>query len=94
VPDDDRQIQDYDFRLTGGERVSGMWNRLREHLEFLRSDKRLQLEKPQDEAKTAFLRGEIRCLSSILEFGNDPPPVPDDGDELGTFRERRRDNRR
>jgi hypothetical protein len=80
-------INDYDFRLTPPERASNLWMRLRSQLELRLESSRKKLENPQEEASTAVLRGEIKCLRTILAFGADPPPMLDEGGELVTVQQ-------
>lgn len=81
----DERINLYSFRLSPAERASGTWVKAREQLEMRLEDARKRLEIPQDQSKTDVLRGEIKCLRSVLAFGTDPPPDPDGGGEGGTL---------
>ena len=72
-------VNKFNFKLTPGERGSGVWRRIEEQLEA-RLDaarKRNDGNLPLDE--TNRLRGEIKCLKDILSFGSDfSPGLPPD----------------
>lgn len=83
-------VDDYAFALSAGEKMSPLWIRLAKQLEFLLETQRKRLENPQDQSKSDVLRGEIKCLRSILAFGADPAPILDAGGETETPQRRRR----
>jgi hypothetical protein len=62
-----------DFDLTKLERASPVWARLKGHMQDRLATMRLRNDNPQTEAETAVLRGEIRCLKSLLALDNDRP---------------------
>lgn len=61
------------FQLTEGERTHPLWTRLKSHLEDRLRDARNMLERDKSENETAILRGQIKCLKSLIGLGDDPP---------------------
>ena len=62
-----------DFRLTESDKASGLWLRLRAHLEDRIASARLRNDDATlDPAATAAIRGEIKVLKLLMRL-DDPP---------------------
>ncbi len=62
--------------LTQDERTSPVWQSVRAHLERMLTKARIENDNPKlTDVETATLRGRIQCLTSMLELGNEPPPL-------------------
>lgn len=68
------------FTLITSDKASGLWLRLLAHLQSRLADARARNDKPLTELETAALRGEIKCLKSLIALGNDRPLVTGDDD--------------
>ena len=55
--------------LTEGDLNSGLWQRIKLHMESELLKLRIKNDSQWDELKTAFLRGHIECLKRILALG-------------------------
>lgn len=64
-----------DFQLTQGDKHSGLWLRLKQHLEERLANARLRNDALQPDMETAALRGEIRCLKMLVKLGDDRPVI-------------------
>lgn len=67
-----------DFELSGHDKVHPLWMRLKAHLEDRLASARRQNDRPQSEAETALLRGEIKALNRIIALGDDRPLMTGD----------------
>jgi hypothetical protein len=54
------------FTLTEHDKASGLWLRLRAHLEVRLAAARVRNDTALPESETATLRGEIRCLKHLI----------------------------
>ena len=63
------------FRLSPGERDSALWQTFTAYLAERLERTRFKNDQPQSETETGLLRGEIRCLRSLLALGGDRPPA-------------------
>lgn len=62
-----------DFRLTESDKASGLWLRLRAHLDDRIASARLRNDDATlDPAATAAIRGEIKVLKLLMRL-DDPP---------------------
>jgi len=62
------------FTLTPGERQSGVWQKLVEHMEEQLKNKRGKNDDlALDPIKTAAVRGHIECLKGLIALGEEPP---------------------
>ena len=66
------------FYLSRGDRQTGLWLRLRDHLETKLASLRGRNDGPLNERETATLRGHIECLKGIIALGTEELP-PQDG---------------
>ena len=65
-----------DFRLTDSEKASGLWLRLKQHLEDRLAAARLRNDDAAlDEAGTAALRGEIKVLKHFIRLDAGRPLI-------------------
>ena len=59
------------FELTEGERASALWLRLSAHMEKRRAQLRAKNDDIElSDARTAALRGQIKCLSGLIALGD------------------------
>lgn len=73
-------MNDAQFSLTEGERISPLWTKLKDRFETMLQTRRAKNDNPKlTEAETAALRGEINLLNAIIKLGN-PPPILDGND--------------
>lgn len=65
-----------DFTLTRDDRATGLWTRLRGHLEEKLATARVKNDdETLTEQQTAALRGRINCLKALLALGTDRPVI-------------------
>jgi len=69
-----------DFRLTPDDKATGLWVRLRAHLEDRLSRARARNDTLLPEYETALLRGEIKCLKYLLAMSDSRPIVTGEDD--------------
>jgi hypothetical protein len=63
-----------EFRLADSDRATGLWQRLKAHLEDRLVAARLRNDDPAlSETQTAALRGEVKTLKSLLLLDADRP---------------------
>lgn len=67
-----------DFSLTENDKHSGLWLRLKIHLESRLADARVRNDALQPESETAALRGEIKCLKHLIRLDADRPVTGDE----------------
>lgn len=70
-----------DFTLSEHDKASGLWLRLRAHLEDRLMLARTRNDTPLPECETALLRGEIKCLKRIISLGDDRPVLTGIGEQ-------------
>lgn len=70
-----------DFQLSYSEKSTQLWFRLKQYMEDKLDQARRRNDASLTEQETATIRGEIRCLKSIIALGDDRP-VTGDGGEL------------
>jgi hypothetical protein len=70
-----------DFRLSETDKASGLWLRLKDHLEDRIAAARKRNDNIQSEAETAVLRGEIRALKHLVRLGDDRPILDGNDDQ-------------
>lgn len=62
------------FELTPGDKISGLWQRLRVYFEEQIADARKRNDFPHlTDNDTAVIRGEIKCLKGLIDLGLDRP---------------------
>lgn len=84
-------IDEFNFVLDHMERASSVWTRVKGQLQLRLEQHRRKNDNKMAPEETAYLRGQIACLKSILDFGADPPPPIVDGDLVtDTLRRRAR----
>lgn len=69
-----------DFQISANDRSTGLWLRLKAHLEERLALARLRNDKLLPEYETAMLRGEIACLKRLIALGDVRPLVTGDGE--------------
>lgn len=68
------------FVLTPGDRATGAWLRLKEHMEDELATARVKNDDPKlDDIQTAMTRGRIQTLKSLIALGDTSPVIPTDG---------------
>jgi hypothetical protein len=67
-----------DFQLTEADKSTGLWLRLKAHLETRLTDVRQLNDRAQSEHETAALRGEIRCLKQLIRLDASRPLTGDE----------------
>ena len=72
-----------DFALSDHDRSSGLWVRLKAHLEARLQDARRKNDGPLNEYDTATLRGEIKTLRHLIGLGDSRPLLTGDDDQPG-----------
>lgn len=65
------------FDLTEHDKASGLWLRLRAHLQDRLAAARERNDRVQPEADTAAIRGEIKTLKVLIALGDDRPMTGD-----------------
>ena len=60
-----------DFRLSESDKASGLWLRLRSHLEDRLGTARLRNDATLDPSATAAIRGEIKTLKVLIRLDAD-----------------------
>jgi hypothetical protein len=66
------------FALSEHDKAQGLWLRLKAHFEDRLADTRKRNDAALSEPETAALRGEIRCLKTIIALGNSRPMTGED----------------
>lgn len=67
-----------DFHLTDNDKSTGLWARLKAHLDDRLADARRRNDAMLSEPETATLRGEIRSLKRIISLGDVRPMTGED----------------
>ena len=70
IPDDRPPDE---FQLSGADKASSTWQRLRAEMQKRLDAKRAENDGPYDDAETAKIRGHIECLKALIALGDDPP---------------------
>lgn len=78
-------IDEFNFKLSPGERQNHLWLKIRDQLERRLARERARNDNMMTPDQTAQLRGQIACLKSIIDFGKEPPPYVGE-DESGRRR--------
>ncbi len=75
-----------DFALTEHEKASSLWRRLQAHLNDMLATARVRNDNETlSEQQTAALRGQIRCLKTLLALADDRPIVTGDTEQPPVF---------
>lgn len=69
-----------DFHLTEQDKATGLWVRLKAHLEDRLAAARVRNDAVLTEPETAALRGEIKALKSLIRLDADRPILTGDGE--------------
>lgn len=73
-----------DFDLTPSDKASGLWARLKAHLEDRLAAARMRNDDPNQGAfETATIRGEIKTIKALLRLDVDRPVTGDSEQPLG-----------
>jgi hypothetical protein len=64
-----------EFRLTPTEKASGLWLRIKQHLEDRLAADRARNDSLMTEPETAALRGRIACLKLLIALDDDMPVI-------------------
>jgi hypothetical protein len=67
-----------DFALTEQDKSTGLWLRLKAHMEDRLAAARVRNDAALTEPETAALRGEIRCLKALIRLDAARPLVGDE----------------